>query len=966
METMVPPVVLVLVTCDPGPAFDETLCALAAQDYPELSVLVLDAGSALDPTHRVAAALPGAYVRRLGENRGFGSSANEALSMVEGAAYLLLCHDDVAPDPNALHLLVEEAYRSNAGIVAPKVVSWDDPDRLLHVGMVVDKGGAVVDRVQTGEIDHGQHDSVRDVFFAPGGFMLVRADLFTELGGFDSLVFGMGEDLDLCWRAQLAGARVVVAPAARVRHLEQLASGRRPVPACISPGEGTGVTLQGLQRRHELHAALKAYGPLHLVRVVPQIVVLAWAEVIVAIATGNRQRATTVLHAWRWNLARLGNLRTQRAAVASSRRLSDAEVRRLQVHGSARLTAYIRRTVAHGLSAHLDAEVMRPDPPKRRESDAMRVAAWVAVAIVVLFGSWQLLTGAFPVMGQIVPIPTWSTMLHDFVSGWTPVGGGAVQPGPPALGFLGVAGMVLFGSVGLLQKVVVLGCIPVGALGMARAASSLRSRRATLAAVVVYLAVPLAYDSLATGRWDGLLAYAAGPWLLVCLNRASGLEPFAPGTASALSRRVLILGVVQALGASMAPSLLVLAPVFGLGLAVGTGLADGRNGWRAVKRIVVTVAGSSAVALALLAPWSIALLAGRGRWIALGGPVPSPGSAPGWGTLLRLGIGPIGDTPLAWAFLVAAALPLVIGGRWRLKWAIRMWSVAIVALLAAWSAGHGWLGSLAVPVPVLLAPAAAGLALAVGLGVSAFESDLSAYRFGWRQGAALVAVVAVIVGSLPVLTAAVGGRWGVAPSGYEEAVSWMSHASPSPFGVLWLGDPRVIPGGSWPIQPGLSYGVSEDGLPGVTGLWPGSSSGQAPVLAADVGLARGDQTVRLGRLLARNGVRYVVVAESLTPAVPGYDSPVVSDPPADLLVALQRQTDLRHVIGQGGYDVYANTAPGIRSFVSPTPPLGARWIEPAAEVAAWVVALGLLWAPLRRRRDRPAVPLELVPELSAA
>ena len=89
--------------------------------------------------------------------------------MVDGAAYYLLCHDDVALFPDAVHLLVEEAFRSNAGIVSPKVVSWDDPERLVHVGMTVDKGGSVVERVQPHEIDHGQHDAVRDVFVAPGG-----------------------------------------------------------------------------------------------------------------------------------------------------------------------------------------------------------------------------------------------------------------------------------------------------------------------------------------------------------------------------------------------------------------------------------------------------------------------------------------------------------------------------------------------------------------------------------------------------------------------------------------------------------------------------------------------------------------------------------------------------------------------------------------------------------------------------
>ena len=161
--------------------------------------------------------------------------------MVDGADYFLLCHDDVALFPDAVHLMVEEAFRSNAGIVSPKVVSWDDPERLVHVGMTVDKGGSVVERVQPNEIDHGQHDAVRDVFVAPGGSTLVRADLFEELGGFDPAIVAMGEDLDLCWRAQVVGARIIVAPDARVRHLEELAGGaRRLDPSLAAVGARTG------------------------------------------------------------------------------------------------------------------------------------------------------------------------------------------------------------------------------------------------------------------------------------------------------------------------------------------------------------------------------------------------------------------------------------------------------------------------------------------------------------------------------------------------------------------------------------------------------------------------------------------------------------------------------------------------------------------------------------------------------
>jgi GT2 family glycosyltransferase len=277
-----PAVVAVVVTCDPGPWLEEVLQALADQDYPNLSVLVIDANSAEDPTPRVARVMPGAYVRRLATNRGYAASANEALKLVEGASHFLLCHDDVVLAPDVARVMVEEAYRSNAGIVAPKLVDWEEPARLLQVGMSADRGGAPVALAERGELDQAQHDTVRDVFFAPGGCVLVRADLFASLGGFDPLMGLYGEDLDLSWRAHIAGARVVVAPAARVRHLEALSTGRRSLRTGERAQSEDALRRRArpLQLRHRLRAVLKAYGPWHLARILPQAGLLSALEIV--------------------------------------------------------------------------------------------------------------------------------------------------------------------------------------------------------------------------------------------------------------------------------------------------------------------------------------------------------------------------------------------------------------------------------------------------------------------------------------------------------------------------------------------------------------------------------------------------------------------------------------------------------------------------------------------------------------
>ena len=177
---------------------------------------------------RILRHLPNAFVRDLGANPGFGSAANEVLALVEGdSGFFCICHDDVALDPDAVRRLVEELYRSNAGVVGPKLVSWDDPAVLQHVGLGLDRFGEVDPITEPGEYDQEQHDAVSDVFVLPSACLLVRADLFRALGGFDPAITFHGDDVDLCWRVHLSGARVVVAPQARVRHREELEA-RRP------------------------------------------------------------------------------------------------------------------------------------------------------------------------------------------------------------------------------------------------------------------------------------------------------------------------------------------------------------------------------------------------------------------------------------------------------------------------------------------------------------------------------------------------------------------------------------------------------------------------------------------------------------------------------------------------------------------------------------------------------------------
>jgi|SRR5579872_84351 len=983
-EEFAPPVVAVVATADPGSWFEECLQSLGAQDYPNLDVLVVDDASATDPTARVAAVLPGAFVRRRSSRGGLSASFDEALVGVDGASFFLFCHDDVALDEGAVRALVSESFRSNAAVVGPKLVEWERPERLLQVGLNVSRRGHSLPRVEEGELDQAQHDEVREVFAIPGGCMLVRSDLFTVLDGFDRELDGFGEDVDLCWRAHIAGGRVAVAPTVRVRHLQATARGERG-----------RVDAAALRQRNELRTLLKNRGPVRLVASL--VVELAGALVrgAAGLAAPSRRPRRGAVQSWRWNLAHRKSLADGRRLLHELRQVPDRElVTRMSrtgrtAHVLQRATSRDETPSSSRLTgrAHFQPELDRLTNWLVRlrtgEVSAGPALASAAIALLLVIGLRGVLFGHLPVVGSLVPLPPAGTMLGQYFVG-RPDPGWAASPGltPPGYAVIGLLGAVLGNSSALALKALLVSGVALGSFGASRVIRPWSTPRGRVVAAAVYAASPLQWNAIAHGDVAAAVALAGTPFLLGRLARATGYggEEKATWGWRPLVSEVSGFAIVLAVVASIAPAMLLVAGASWAAIAVAGAIA-GRSptaGLAGAARSAVVLVGGAAGAVLLTMPWSASVLAHGADWSLLTGALGAPSAVASPAAFLAGHLGPFGGWWGSFGLLAAGASALLVGTGRLFEWATRWWAVALVGAALAWVAARGMLGPGLGDSLVLAAPLATGVAAAAGLTVSGFETELGHHGVGWRHVAAVLSSGVLVLGLLPALGGLLGGRSQLPPAGFDQFLGWTASSAGARHGsrTLWLGDPAALPGASLQVSPGLAILSSPRGLPSAEQLLPGSPEPSLLAARDDLRKAERGSTLRLGALLAPEGIRYLVVPTAEAPVLTGGPVRANALPPAALVSDLQAQSDLRQRLTEAGVLVFENTAwhpvdgagtAAGRLAAARAAPNGEAWRDAglAAAMATLLLGVGQLTS-WRRRGQRAHGHRHVAPRAAAA
>ncbi len=204
----------------------ECVDSLLAQTYPRVEVIVVDNASS-DRSVGLLRDRYGEKVRVMvnDTNLGFAAGNNVGIEASRGM-YVLLINNDAVADARWVASLVREAETDNRiGMCASKILTYDDPDRIDSVGLLLSRDGLGRGRGRL-QRDDGRFNRPDDVLVPSGCAALYRRAMLDQIGLFDEAFFMYCEDLDLGLRGRLAGWRCRFVPDAVVRHRYSASAGR--------------------------------------------------------------------------------------------------------------------------------------------------------------------------------------------------------------------------------------------------------------------------------------------------------------------------------------------------------------------------------------------------------------------------------------------------------------------------------------------------------------------------------------------------------------------------------------------------------------------------------------------------------------------------------------------------------------------------------------------------------------------
>ncbi|MFE2561363.1 glycosyltransferase family 2 protein [Streptomyces sp. NPDC059352] len=792
-------VTAVIVTHDGARWLPDALAGLLAQERPVQNVVAADTGSADDSARLVADAIGADRVLHLARRTGFGAAVEEAartapvlgaedlpylkrpsgwdpvsrtwndeaydlpeLPHGEPVQWLWLLHDDCAPEPGALTELLRVADSdAYAAVIGPKLRGWYDRKQLLEVGVSIARSGRRWTGLDRREQDQGQHDQVRSVLSVSTAGMLVRRDVFEELGGFDRRLPLMRDDVDLCWRAHSAGHRVLVAPDAVLRHAEAAARERRTVD-CAGRTAADPHRVDKAGAVYTLLANTRGRAlPYVLVRLVLSTLLRTLAF-LVGKVPGQAVDEVMGLFATL--------LRPEKILAARKRRKNPAvaadELRPLFPPPGATVRAAVEQLAANVGGSEADSGGSRhgvvESGPGGDDADYLEIeqfarlkkiarkpgpVLFALLLVISLVACRNLFAGGSLAGGALLPAPdTVSGLWSRYADAWHAIGAGGTQSAPPYLAVLAALSTLFLGSTSTALTLLLVCSVPLAGFTAYFAARPIVESRLLLAwGAVAYAFLPAATGALATGRLGTAVLAILLPLIARAAVAAHGFNRPDRGSWRATWAYAFLLTFATA----FTPIVWPLAVLLGLGVLV-------------VRRSDITAYGLRFLAavgtpILALAPWSLSLLTDPAAFLREAGLDVRTGTATALDLLATSPGGPGTTGGLLLIGLVLAALAGLL--REERQFAVRTaWAAALAGLLLAvvsnGAHGTGWAG------PATLVYGAALIAAGM-IGAEGGRTRVAAHGFGWRQPVAALIALACAVG--PAVAAAgwmIGGADG--------------------------------------------------------------------------------------------------------------------------------------------------------------------------------------------------------------
>jgi GT2 family glycosyltransferase len=210
-------VAVIIANCSGRSCLEKGLPTVFAQTYPDYEVVIVDNASTDGSVEWIQSEYPQARLIINNQNLGFSKASNQGI-LATTAPYIATLNYDTHVDPAWLSKLVDAVATDPAiGMGAPKILCAQPPHLIDSLGIEVDRAGFAWNR-HNGQADDSEEHQHYEVFGPSAAAALYRREMLDDVGLFDESFFAYYEDVDLAWRACLAGWRCLYIPTARVYH----------------------------------------------------------------------------------------------------------------------------------------------------------------------------------------------------------------------------------------------------------------------------------------------------------------------------------------------------------------------------------------------------------------------------------------------------------------------------------------------------------------------------------------------------------------------------------------------------------------------------------------------------------------------------------------------------------------------------------------------------------------------------